>query len=127
MGKTLPRVLIIEDDKAIASMYVQRFELEGGFDVSVASNGQAGLESIAANRPDVVLLDMMMPTMSGLEALQKIRALPKGKSLQVIALTNMNDPDTSDAIKKLGVTKHIVKANTTPGEVVDVLRNLLAN
>lgn len=125
MSDAKPQVLIIEDDHAISDMYVQRFDLEGGFEVEVAANGQAGLDSLQHSTPDIVLLDMMMPTMSGLEALEKIRKMPHGKSIKVIALTNMNDPDTVQKIKKLGVTQHIVKANSTPGTVIDTVRQII--
>lgn len=103
-------------------MYVQRFEMEGGFSVKVAANGLEGLELLKVFRPDVILLDMMMPKMSGLETLQKIRQLPGGNNLKVIALTNMNDPDTVKAVEELGVVQHIVKANSSPGIIVETVR-----
>jgi CheY-like chemotaxis protein len=105
-------------------MYVQRFEIEGGFDIQVARNGLEGLALFQSFRPDVTLLDMMMPIMSGLETLQKLRALPDGGNIKIIALTNMNDPEMINAIEKLGVAQHIVKANSTPGAIVDAVRRL---
>jgi CheY-like chemotaxis protein len=124
MTDILPRVLLIEDDDDISSMYVQRFEVEGGFDIRVARNGLEGLAMFQSFKPDVTLLDMMMPIMSGLETLQKLRALPNGGSIKIIALTNMNDPDMVSSIEKLGVAQHIVKANSTPGAIVDAVRQL---
>jgi CheY-like chemotaxis protein len=119
-------ILLIEDDKDISDIYLQWFEMQGEFSVLIAPNGEAGLASIARHKPDVVLLDMMMPTMSGLEALNRIRALPEGKDIKVIALTNMSDPDTVKALDDLGVIKHIVKADTTPSVIVDIVREVIS-
>ncbi len=121
----MPRVLIIEDDHAISDMYVMRFTVEKGYIVEAAYNGQDGLAALGKTQPDVVLLDMMMPVMSGLEVLKKLRSEPGGKAIKVIALTNMNDPQTVAAIQKLGVSEHIVKAETTPGEVVNIVKKVL--
>ena len=118
-------VLLIEDDIAISDMYVQRFEVEGGFKVVVAHNGLEGLEALKTYKPDIILLDMMMPKMSGLETLQRIRVLPTNKTTKVIALTNMDDPDTVKAIEKLGVSKHIVKANCSPGILLEHIRQIV--
>lgn len=120
-------VLLIEDDIAISSMYVQRFDVEGGFKVVVAHNGLEGLEALKTYNPDIILLDMMMPKMSGLETLQHIRANPVSKTTKVIALTNMDDPDIVDKIEKLGVSKHIVKANTSPGAILSFVREIVAS
>ncbi len=124
MGTTI-NILLIEDDKAISSMYVQRFDIVGGFSVKVAYNGLEGLEALKNYTPDIILLDMMMPKMSGLETLEHIRSLPDKKDIKVIALTNMNDPDIVTSIQALGVSKHIVKANATPGLIVDTVNELV--
>jgi len=120
-------VLLIEDDIAISNMYVQRFDVEGGFKVVVAHNGLEGLEALKTYKPDIILLDMMMPKMSGLETLQHIRTNSGSKSTKVIALTNMDDPDIVDKIEKLGVSKHIVKANTSPGAILSYVREIVAS
>ncbi len=119
-------VALIEDDIAISTMYKQRFDMEGGFTVKIANNGQEGLELLKTYQPDVILLDMMMPKMSGLETLQHIRKLPVGDKLKVIALTNMNDPDTVKAMENLGVIQHIVKANSSPGIIVETVRAVVS-
>ncbi len=121
MSKSIS-VLLIEDDADISSMYAQRFAMEGGFTIKIANNGQEGLDLLKAFHPDIVLLDMMMPKMSGIETLRRIRNLPGGEKLKVIALTNMNDPDTVKAVEDLGVIQHIIKANSNPGFIVDTVR-----
>ena len=123
MSKSIS-VLLIEDDADISSMYSQRFALESGFTVRIANNGQEGLNLLKTFHPDIVLLDMMMPKMSGLETLQLIRKLPNGEKIKVIALTNMNDPDTVKAVEDLGVIQHIVKADSNPGKIVEIVRSI---
>lgn len=119
-------IALIEDDPDISALYQQRFEMEGDFTIKTANNGEEGLALLKTYHPDIVLLDMMMPKMSGLETLKHLRALPDGNKLKVIALTNMNDPDTVAAVKELGVTHHIVKANTPASELVDTVRKASA-
>lgn len=118
-------VALIEDDRGISSMYSLCFERDGGFIVHAAYDGIEGLELLKTFHPDVILLDMMMPRMSGMETLQRIRALPGGADIKVITLTNMNDPETVEKIKKLGAVDHIVKANVTPSEVVATVRKVI--
>jgi CheY-like chemotaxis protein len=118
-------VALIEDDRGISSMYSVCFERDGGFVLRVAYDGMEGLELLKTFHPDVILLDMMMPRMSGMETLESIRALPDGENIKVITLTNMNDPETVDKIKKLGAVDHIVKADVTPSEVVATVRKAI--
>lgn len=121
------KVALIEDDKDIAAMYAQRFDMVGGFEVRIADNGESGLALLKTFTPDIILLDMMMPVMSGLETLTRLRKMPQGGSYKVIALTNMDDPDTTKAINKLGVVGHIVKANSSPGQVVERIKEAVTN
>ncbi|HMS50666.1 MAG TPA: response regulator [Candidatus Saccharibacteria bacterium] len=113
------KVALIEDDAAIVDMYVTRFNLTGGFNVQVANDGVKGLRLINTFGPDIILLDMMMPRMSGLETLARLRKLPHGEDYKVIALTNMKDVDTVHKIKLLHVSDYLVKAEHPPGEIVE--------
>lgn len=122
---TPPKVLLIEDDTDISTVYVQLFQLEGDFNVKVAENGLEGLKQFAIFEPDIILLDMMMPKMSGIETLQRLRSLPGGVQIKVIALTNMNDPDTVAQLKQMKVLKHIIKANTTARDIVRQVQEAL--
>lgn len=121
------KVALIEDDAAIVDMYATRLRMVEGFEVKVANDGISGLELIKSFSPDIVLLDMMMPRMSGMETLEHLRKLPSGKEMPVIALTNMNDPDTTKALKKYHVVDHIVKADTTPSGIVEKVNAFLNN
>ena len=119
------KVALIEDDKAIVDMYVTRFKLTGGFEVGVANDGLDGLKLVKDFEPDIILLDMMMPRMSGIETLTSLRRLPHGQRYKVIALTNMKDNDTIKTIKLLHVSEYVVKAEHTPGEIVEKIYTIL--
>lgn len=119
------KVALIEDDTAIVNMYVTRFNLTGGFEVRVANDGLHGLELIADFKPDIILLDMMMPRMSGVETLTRLRKLPNGETYKVIALTNMKDTDTVNKIKLLHVSDYLVKAENSPGVIIERVRSIV--
>lgn len=113
----MTKVAIIEDDPAINQMYRMKFENEG-FNVRLASDGQTGYELVKSFRPDIILLDLQMPEVSGLETLRKIRGEAWGKDTPVIILTNMGEEESPSEIKDLNVETYIVKADLTPRQVV---------
>lgn len=119
------KIAIVEDDPAIAKMYQLKFEAEG-FNVKVAINGALGLELLEQLKPDVVLLDLMMPQMGGAEMLEKLRKQPWGKKMNVIILTNLGEQEIPPELEKLGVAEIILKAYHTPAQVVDKVNTVLA-
>jgi DNA-binding response OmpR family regulator len=119
------KIAIIEDDQAIAEMYRLKFEAEG-FDVQVAENGQLGLELVQSTLPDIILLDIMMPIMTGDEMLSKMRAADWGKDIKVIILTNMGEQEAPASLKNLGVSCFIVKAEMTPRQVAELVKETLS-
>ena len=121
----MAKIAIIEDDQAIAQMYRLKFEAEG-YEVETAANGRLGLELAESMRPDIILLDLMMPEMSGDEMLEKLRATDWGKDIKVIILTNIGKEEAPDSLKQLGVRKFIVKAEMTPRQVAELVKNELA-
>src|SRR5438045_1638596 len=108
----MPKVAIVEDDLAIAQMYRMKFEAEG-YRVDIAENGKLGLALCEQMKPDLVLLDLMMPEMNGDEMLEKMRKNEWGKNIKVIILTNVGEQEATEVIKKLNVTAFIVKDNIT--------------
>ncbi|MEO5627358.1 MAG: response regulator [Candidatus Saccharimonadales bacterium] len=118
------KIALIEDDHAIVQMYTMRFGFSDDLEVRVANDGASGLELIENYHPDVILLDMMMPTMSGADMLTRLRSLPNGSRYQVIALTNMKDDDITKRIKGLGVQAYLVKAETPPEQIEAEIRKL---
>jgi len=118
------KILLAEDDIQLIDMYRRKFELEG-FDVHIAEDGQAALDQLKTFTPDIVLLDIMMPKMNGLEVLKNIRENPTKKDMLVVMLTNLDNEATSEEIYKLGATDYIVKADMTPIEVVNKVKEIL--
>lgn len=121
----MPKIAIIEDDQAISQMYRFKFEAEG-FEVQTAENGKLGLELIESLKPDIILLDLMMPEMNGDEMLTKLRATDWGKTVKVIVLTNMGEQEIPATVRELGVDAVILKADMTPRQVADLVNKKLA-
>jgi two-component system sensor histidine kinase/response regulator len=119
------KIAIVEDDSAISQMYRIKFENEG-YDVETAENGKLGLELAEKMKPDIILLDLMMPEMNGDEMLAKMRATKWGKNIKVIILTNIGEQEIPEEIKELGVKKVILKADLTPKQVADLVKIELA-
>jgi DNA-binding response OmpR family regulator len=120
----MAKIAIIEDDQAVAQMYRMKFEADG-HEVATAANGRLGLELIESLKPDIVLLDIMMPDMSGDEMLKQLRQTVWGKSIKVVVLTNRNDQGVIDSVNDLNVDAIIVKANMTPRKVADLVTQQL--
>jgi len=118
------KIAIVEDDQAISQMYRIKFEGEG-YHVETAENGKIGLEVIEKLKPDIVLLDVMMPEMNGDEVLEKLRASSWGKHIKVIVLTNMGEQELSPKIRELGVSAVILKADMTPRQVAEIVKKHL--
>jgi DNA-binding response OmpR family regulator len=121
----MTKVAIIEDDQAISQMYRFKFEAEG-YTVNTAENGKLGLELAESMKPDIILLDLMMPQMTGDEMLEKLRATVWGKDIKVIILTNMGEQEIPSKVKELGVSGVILKADMTPRQVADVVKKHLS-
>lgn len=120
------KIAIVEDDVAISQMYRLKFEA-GGFEVAVAENGTVGLDMIEKFKPDIVLLDMMMPEMNGDEVLAKMRATGWGKDTPVLILTNMGKEEAPKSLESLNVHSYIVKAEMTPRQVEERVKQVLSS
>jgi len=121
----MPKIAIVEDDQAISQMYRLKFEAEG-FETETAENGKLGLELAESMKPDIILLDLMMPEMTGDQMLAKLRATDWGKNIKVIILTNMGEQEVPEAVKQLGVVDVILKADMTPRQVAELVKKQLA-
>jgi DNA-binding response OmpR family regulator len=119
------KIAIVEDDSAISQMYRIKFEAEG-YEVETAENGKLGLALLEEMKPDMVLLDLMMPEMTGDEMLVKLRERSWGKDMNVIILTNMGESEVPESVKNLGVKAFILKANMTPRQVAELVKEQLA-
>ena len=105
-------------------MYRFKFEAEN-FHVNTAENGKLGLELIEKMKPDIILLDIMMPEMTGDEMLIKLRELPWGRDIKVIILTNKGEQEIPDSIKALNVSAVVLKSDMTPRQVAELVKKHL--
>jgi DNA-binding response OmpR family regulator len=118
------KIAIVEDDKAISQMYRIKFEAEG-YEVETAENGKLGLKLAETMKPDILLLDLMMPEMNGDEMLIQLRATDWGKDMKVIILTNVGEQEIPESIKDLNASAFILKADMTPRQVAEIVKEKL--
>ena len=118
-------ILIVEDDVFLSDMYQTKF-IESGYDVKVAGDGQQGLTMLQDGlRPDMVLLDIVMPKMDGIEMLTAVKKEEKLKDIPVVLLTNLGQESDITRGMELGALDYFVKAHFTPSEVVKKVEALL--
>lgn len=120
----MTKIAIVEDDQTISQMYRMKFEA-AGFEVQLAGDGIEGVKLIKDFRPDIILMDLQMPHMTGDEALAKVRSESWGKDIPVIILTNMGQEESPDSLDSLNVSSYIVKADLTPSQVVERVKKTL--
>lgn len=120
----MTKIAIIEDDPVISQMYRMKFEASG-FDVQLANDGKKGVALVDHFAPDIILLDVQMPEMSGDEALSRIRKSEIAKHIPVIILTNLGEEEAPKTIRGLGIHSYIVKAELTPRQVVQRVKDAL--
>lgn len=124
MNSAAHKIAIVEDDLAISQMYRIKFESEG-FEVETAENGKVGLALAESMKPDMILLDLMMPEMTGDVMLAKLRATEWGKDVKVIILTNMGEQEVPESVRNMGVVAFILKADMTPRQVAELVKTHL--
>jgi CheY-like chemotaxis protein/HPt (histidine-containing phosphotransfer) domain-containing protein len=120
----MKKVLIIEDDQIVANIYRNKFANEG-FQVEIALDGDVGLELVRSFKPDAVVLDLMLPKLTGVELMKRIRSDPQFESLPVIVFSNTYLTQMIQDAWKAGATKCLSKSNCTPKQVIEVVRSAL--
>lgn len=118
------KAVVVEDDHDLQYLYRLKLEREG-FEVETAENGVEGLELVEKFKPDVILLDLMMPIMSGAEMLAIMRAQIWGGDARVIILTNISRDEAPQALRFLHVDRYVVKAHHTPAQVINIVHEVL--
>lgn len=118
------KILLVEDDTALASVYRSRLELEG-FEVDEVNNGEEALSRAVAFRPDLILLDAMMPKISGFDVLDILRNTPETSNMRVVMLTALSQPKDKERAESLGVDDYLVKSQVVIGDVVDRIKHHL--
>lgn len=117
-------VMVVEDDPFMSRMYQKIFTLEK-HEVIVLGNGQEAWEQVHVRKPDIILLDVMMPVMNGFQLLDKLKADPETKNIPVVMLTNLSsDQDAENALLK-GAVKYVVKSQYEPKQVVAMVDEIL--
>lgn len=117
-------VLIVEDDHDIRTAYVYALT-RAGFEVDEAVDGVKAAAAIEKGRPDIVILDMLMPGMSGLEFLRHTQITTRFPETQVIAFSNVDSPRVVDDAHKLGVVEYVIKVDMTPHQMIDIIQRHL--
>ena len=125
LRRDMARILIVEDDPLISRMYQAVFKFEE-FEVDMARNGEEGLEKVRKFRPTLVLLDIMMPKLNGLDVLEEMKSDPKLKKIPVVVLTNLSGMKDAETALELGAVKYIVKTQNKPKAVVRQVKEILA-
>lgn len=119
------KILIVEDDVFIQDVYNVKFSQEG-FEVIVAENGVDALEILKSFIPDVIMLDIMMPRVDGVEVLKKIKSENALKDIPIMILTNISEKEKMEEVMNLGANFYLIKSHFTPTEILDKV-NLLLN
>lgn len=118
MDDTKKKILLVEDDTALAAVYKSRLELEG-FEIREVNNGEEALSAAIDFKPDLILLDAMMPKISGFDVLDILRNTPATADIRVIMLTALSQPKDKERAEALGVDDYLVKSQVVIGDVVE--------
>lgn len=118
------KILLVEDDTALAAVYRARLELEG-FDIKEVHNGEDALSATIDYRPDLILLDAMMPKISGFDVLDILRNTPETANVRIIMLTALSQPKDKERAESLGVDEYLVKSQVVIGDVMARVRHHL--
>jgi CheY-like chemotaxis protein len=121
----MPTVMVVDDTAVIRETVAKLLKREG-FDTICASNGKEALAVLNASAPDVILLDIMMPEMDGLECLALLRKEPRWQALPVIIMTAMNDEEHQMKAERLGASDYLIKARYSMNQILERVRKLIA-
>jgi DNA-binding response OmpR family regulator len=117
-------ILLVEDDAFVSDIYQTKISSEG-FDMMVAENGLEAIKRLEEKIPDLILLDIVMPYMDGIDTLKKIKAEEKWKKIPIILLTNLSEKDKIKEALEIGATDYLIKSHFTPSEVISKVNMVL--
>jgi len=112
------KILLVEDDAALSGVYKSRLQMEG-FETKEVSNGEMALSAALEFKPDLILLDAMMPKISGFDVLDILRNTPETANIRIIMLTALSQPKDKERAESLGVDDYLVKSQVVIGDVVE--------
>jgi len=117
-------ILLIEDDPFLIDIYTTKLK-ESGFKVEVATNGEEGIIKAQETKPNLIVLDIVLPQIDGWEILKEIKANPNLKKIPVVILSNLGQKSEVEKGIKLGAAKYLIKAHFTPSEVIEEIKKVL--
>lgn len=120
------RILLVDDEDTLVQLYNMAFSREG-FTVDIAYDGTECLARLKVSRPDIIILDIMMPKMNGLETLKALKSDPLTATIPVIIATNLTDPDEEKKAHDAGAAEYILKSDYIPADLVAMVKNYLEN
>ncbi|OGZ27326.1 MAG: hypothetical protein A2365_00115 [Candidatus Nealsonbacteria bacterium RIFOXYB1_FULL_40_15] len=120
----MKKILVVEDDKFLRELISQKI-LKEGYDIAEAVDGEKGIEAVKKEKPDLVLLDLILPGIDGFEVLARIKADPEISNVPVIILSNLGQKDDIEKGLKMGASDYLIKAHFTPGEIIEKVRSVL--
>lgn len=124
MPKEKIKILLVEDDSFLLGMYTTKFELDG-FKVIMAEDGEKAIRVALKELPDIILLDIVLPKLSGFEVLKQLKLEPTIAKIPVVILTNLSQRDEIEQGLKMGAKDYLIKAHFMPSEVVEKIKKVL--
>ena len=120
----MKKILVVEDDKFLRELIIQKL-LKEGYEVLQAADGEEGVKKAKEGKPDLALLDIILPGIDGFEVLRQIRAGETNSHLPVVILSNVGQKEDIEKGMELGATDYLIKAHFTPGEIVEKIKAIL--
>ena len=121
----MTNILLVEDDTFLSKMYVDKLSREEGFVVETVELGEEALKKMEKNKPTLVLLDIILPDINGVQILKRMKEDPRWADIPVLMLTNLNEKDYINEALALGANGYLIKAHFTPNEVIDKIKQIL--
>jgi CheY-like chemotaxis protein len=123
----MKKILLIEDEEVLLRMYQEKFN-RSGFDVVIARTSEEGIELVEKEKPDLIVLDIILPNKSGIHFLEKIRGEKKEfDNIPIIVFSNYDNPETASAAEKYKIEEYVIKANHDPQEIVEKITGYFSN
>ena len=118
------KILVIEDDKFLRELITRKLS-DDGFVTVEAMDGEEGIKKVKEEKPDLVLLDLILPSIDGFEVLSQIKKDENLKSIPIIILSNLGQKEEVEKGLKMGAVDYLIKAHFTPGEIIEKIKNIL--
>ncbi len=119
------KILIVEDDNFVAEVYLAKLS-EMGYETALAQNGEEGMAELKKGKVDLILLDILMPIMNGIEMLEEVKKHEEWKDIPVILLTNIGEKESIQKAREMGVKNYLIKSHFTPAEVIEKVESVFS-